>query len=250
MLPGALLLAGVNDTSHLAAFKPGEKATYRVQYHCGGLWMSAGEVTFSCEESTLNNRPVYHVVGYGETYKSYDWFYKVRDKYESYIEEQTLQPLKFIRDVNEGGYSIYNNVSFNQHTHKATSTNGTYTIPESTQDVLSGIYWARNIDFSKMSPGQKINMNMFIDDTTYAIYIKYDGTENLTTAAGTFNCIKFKPLLINGTMFKGGEKMTVWVTNDENRVPVRVESEIAVGSIAADLYKWEGLSHPMTAKIK
>lgn len=238
------------DTVKNTSFQPGEKVTYRIAYHYSSLWMSAGDATFKCEESTYNNKPVYHFTCYGSTYSSYDWFYKVRDKYESYTDETTALPIKFIRDVNEGGYIIYNNVTFDHVNKKATSTNGTYTIPLNTQDLISCIYWARNIDFTNKAVGDKIPFNLFIDDSTYALYVKYCGKEKITTTAGTFNCIKFKPLLINGNMFKGGEGMTVWVTDDLNHVPVRIESEIQVGAIAADAYKFEGLKNPMTAKVK
>lgn len=231
------------------AFKAGESITYKVMYNWNSLWLSAGEVNFSVQQASFNNRNCYHVVGFGETYKSYDWFFKVRDKYESYIDQETMQPLKFIRDVNEGGYTIYNNVTFKHTEGKATSTNGTFVVPSCIQDVLSVIYYARNIDFNKYKPNDTIPVTIFLDDKVWPLYVRYLGKEKMTTKLGTFNCIKFKPLLIEGTLFSGGEKMTVWVTDDKNKVPVRVESPIVVGSIKADMIKYENLRNPITSKV-
>jgi len=232
-----------------SAFSIGEKVRYKVIYNWHSLWLNAGEVTFSVNEGFCDNSPCYHMVGYGSTYKSYDWFYRVRDTYESFIDMESLQPLRFIRDVDENGYIIKQNVVFKHQENKAISAKGTYTIPDCIQDVLSAIYYARNLDFSKYKANDTIPVSLYLDDSVYAVYIRYLGKEVLNTQQGTFNCIKFRPLLIEGTLFKGGEKMTVWVTDDRNKLPVQVESPIIVGSVRAELYKYEGLRNPVEAKI-
>ncbi len=231
------------------AFNPGEKITYKVVYNWNSLWLNAGEVTFSVSDAVFGSDKVYHVMGEGSTYKSYDWFYKVRDTYESYINQQTMRPVKFIRNVYEGGYTIYNNVTFKHDEGKAISTSGTFNIPDCTQDVLSAVYYARNIDFNNHRVNDTIPLNLFLDDSLFHVYIRYLGKEQLKTSNGTFNCIKFKPLLINGTIFRGGEKMTVWVTDDENKIPVLVESPIVVGFIRAELHKYSGIRNPMRSKV-
>ena len=231
------------------AFGIGEKITYKVAYNLNSLWLNAGEVSFTVNEGFYNNTPCYHMIGSGSTYRSYDWFYKVRDTYESYIDMQTLQPLRFIRNVYEGGYTVNQNVVFKHSENKAVSTHGSYTIPDCIQDVLSAIYYARNIDFAMYRKYDTIPITLFLDDEVYPVYIRYLGKETLSTRRGKYNCIKFTPLLIEGTIFKGGEKMTVWVTDDNNKIPVRVESPIIIGSIAAELYKYSGLRSPLTAKV-
>jgi hypothetical protein len=231
------------------AFQPGEKVFYKVIYNWNSLWLNAGEVSFDVKEGVYGSSKVYHVVGEGSTYKSYDWFYKVRDTYETYIDQETMLPLKFVRDVNEGGFTIYNNVSFRHQEGKATSTNGTFDISACAQDVLSAIYYARNIDFNQYRPNDTIPVDIFLDDSLYHVYIRYLGKEKLETQAGDYQCIKFRPLLIKGTIFKGGEKMTVWVTDDGNKIPVLVESPIIVGFVRAELFKYSGLRHPVKAKI-
>jgi hypothetical protein len=231
------------------SFKAGESITFKVYYNLGKMYVGAGEATFKVSLERFANRDVFHVVGDGKTFRAYDWIFKVRDRYESYIDTATLQPLKFIRNVDEGGYKIYNNVVFNQAGHQAISTNGTFTVPPCVQDVISSIYYARNIDFSKYTPGDKIPFAMFLDDQVYNIYIRYLGTEEVNTKFGKFRAIKFKPLLIKGTIFEGGEKMTVWVSDDENKVPLRVESPISVGSIVVDMVAYSNLRYPFTSLL-
>ncbi|MBK7764352.1 MAG: DUF3108 domain-containing protein [Bacteroidetes bacterium] len=221
--------------------RSGETLHYKVYYTLAGAYLGAGEATFSNTLSTYNHKPVYHVKGVGRTYKSYDWFYKVRDVYESYIDTTTMLPVKFVRNVHEGNTQIYSQVLFKQQEKKAVSTNGSFDVPACVQDVLSAIYYARNIDFSKYKAGDKIPFSIFIDDQVFPIYIRYVGKEKLHTKYGDYQTIKFKPLLIDGTIFTGGENMTVWVTDDLNKLPVLIETPILVGSIKVYLKRYEGL---------
>src|ERR1044071_9457504 len=108
------------------AFGQGEKISYKVIYNWNSLWLNAGEASFEVSDGVYGSNKVYHIVGEGISYKSYDWFFKVRDTYESYVDKQTMQPLKFIRNVDEGGYKIYNNVTFKHEEHKAISTHGEF----------------------------------------------------------------------------------------------------------------------------
>jgi hypothetical protein len=237
---------GTKNTS----FKVGESITFRGYYHWGAMNIGAGEATFTTLFEKLNNKPVYHIIGDGKTYKKYDYFFKVRDKYETFIDTNTMLPIKFLRNVNEGGYKIFNQVLFNHSAKNAVSTNGVFKIPDCTQDVLSSVYYARNLNFKDLKIGDKIPFTMFIDDINYPLYIKYMGKEKIKTGLGLFNAIKFKPLLVAGTMFKGGEQMTVWVTDDANRIPLRIESAISVGDIRADAIKIVNARYPLTSMIK
>lgn len=231
------------------SFADGEHLYFKVWYNMGKIWVGAGEATFDAKMEQMNGRNVYHITGDGKTLKSYEWFYKVRDRYESYIDAATMLPVKFVRNVNEGGFKIYNNVTFNQQYGQAISTNGVFPTPKCVQDVLSAIYYARNIDYSKYQPGATIPFAMFLDDKVYNLYIRYVGKEQVETRYGTFNTIRIVPLLIEGTIFKGGEKMNVWVTDDNNHLPVRVDSPILVGSVKVDLMGFDKLRNPMTSLV-
>ncbi len=231
------------------SFKDGEKLSFKVYYNMGAIWVGAGLAEFNTKMEDYNGHKVFHITGDGKTLKSYEWFYKVRDRYETYIDAETMLPHKFIRNVNEGGFKIHNNVTFNQSLGRAVSTNGSFTVPKCIQDVLSAIYYARNIDYNKYKPGDKIPFSMFLDDEVFNLYIRYVGKEQITTKYGTFNAIKISPLLIDGTIFKGGEKMMVWVSDDNNHIPLRVDSPILVGSIKVDLMGYENLRNPFTSLL-
>jgi hypothetical protein len=239
-------LCGIKNT----AFKAGEKVSYTVYYAVAGIYVNAGTATFTNTLETMNNKPVYHIVGEGTTNSSYDWIYKVRDRYETYIDTSSLQTLKFIRNVNENGYKIYQNVTFNKTANTALTNTGVFNVPECVQDVVSSVFYSRNIDFSKLRPNDRIAFSMFLDNEVHDMYIRYLGRETVKTKYGKFNTIKFKPLLLKGTIFEGGEKMTVWVTDDENHIPVRIESPIVVGKVKIDMMSHENLRYPLDALIR
>ena len=231
------------------AFQAGESITYRVYYTLAGVYIAAGEATFTCSLEKLNDKPVYHVTGEGKTFSFYDNFFRVRDKYESFIDTSNLQPLKFIRSVNEGSFKKYENVSFNKTAHTAITTSGVFKTPGCIQDVLSSMYYARNIDFNNLKPNDTIPFSMFLDNQVYNLYIRYLGKEIVKTKYGKFRSIKFKPLLIKGTIFEGGEKMTVWVSDDPNHIPLRVESPISVGSVKVDMMDFRNRRSPLSSLI-
>lgn len=228
-------------------FKNTEFLNFRVYYTVAGIYMAAGEANFNVTLEKYNAKTVYHITGDGKTYSFYDNFFKVRDRYESFIDTSTLQPYKFIRNVYEGGYKKYEDVTFNQSANTAVSKDGVFKVPNCVQDVLSSIYYARNIDFNKYKPGDKIPFAMFLDNEVYNLYVRYLGKEEIKTKYGKFKAIRFKPLLIKGTIFEGGEKMEVWVSDDGNHIPLRVESPISVGSIKVDMMGYKNLRYPLSS---
>ena len=248
ILPGYLIAQNDICTIKNTSFKNNEQLVFRVYYNVGFVWINAGNVHFTTNLEDINGRKAYHITGDGKTAKSYI-FFKVNDKYETYIDKETMLPVRFVRNVNEGGFKINQDVSFNHKKGQAVSNKKTYSIPKCTQDVLSAIYFARNINYNNYKPGDKIPFNMFLDDKVYSLYIKYIGKEQIKTKMGTYNAIKISPLLIEGTIFKDGEKMTVWVSDDENHLPLRVDSPILVGSIKVDLMDYQNVRNPFSSMI-
>ncbi len=232
------------------SFNVEEEVVFTVYYAVAGIYVNAGNATFTSKLETMNNRPVYHITGEGKTNPSYDWIYKVRDKYETYIDTLSMQPIKFIRNVNEGGYKKYQNVTFNKTANTAVTTDGVFKVPACVQDVVSSMYYARNLDFSQLKPDDKIPFSMFLDNEVFNMYIRYLGKEEIKTKYGKFRALKLKPLLLQGQIFEGGENMTVWVTDDANHIPVRVESPLVVGKVKIDMMSHNNLRHPLTSLIK
>ncbi len=232
------------------AFKQGEKITYTVFYNVIGLYINAGNATFTTSIEQYNNNNVFHVVGEGATNSKYDWIFKVRDRYESYFNTNDLQPVKFIRNVNEGSFKMHEEVAFNQQTNTAITSQGVYKVPPKVQDVINAIYYARNIDYNSYKPGDKINFSMFLDNKVYNLYIKYLGKEVIKTRYGRYNAIKLSPQVITSTIFKDDDKMIMWVTDDSNHIPVRVESPIAVGTVKIDLKDYQNVKYPLSIIAK
>jgi hypothetical protein len=249
LIGSILLLFKGSIHAQEAAFGAGEKITYSVFYNVLGIYFHAGTATFTTYQERLNNNEVYHVVGEGATNSKYDWIFKVRDRYESYFDTDNLKPVKFIRNINEGNYKKYEEVTFNDRANTAVTNEGVFKVPGQVQDLISSLYYARNINYDRYKVGDAIPFNMFLDNEVYNMYIRYLGKEKVKTRVGTFDAIKLKPLLLKGRTFNGGEKMTIWVTNDANHIPVRVESPIAVGTVKVDLMQYKALKHPLSALV-
>lgn len=255
LIPLILLFTGAQPPSddfcaiRNTTFKNGESVSFVVYYSTLGAYIGAGDAVFKTSIESFAGRPVYHVVGEGKTYSFFDHFFRVRDRYESYFDTATLLPYKFIRNIDEGGYKKYNNVSFNHRTNTATSTNGVFRITDCIQDVVSAIYYARNINFNRYKPGDKIPFDIFLDDEVYHLYIRYLGKEKIKTRYGKFRAIKFKPLLLKGTIFEGGENMVAWLSDDPNRLLLRAESPIIVGSVKIDMMGYRNLRYPLSSLL-
>ena len=244
----------------ITAFGNSEKLSYHVSYNLGFLWFNAGEVYFKTDSVTKNNREVVHFESVGTTYPDYDWIFKVRDKYQSYVDKETYKPLLFERTVNEGNTYTYNKyvfdykrkkISFTYENKKIARYSDTINYTDCSFDPISLLYYCRNIDFSKVKENEKIPLTMYIDTVKYEVYIRYVGKETITTRSDeTYNCIKFRPMLVDGSIFKGGEEITVWVTDDENKIPIYVEAKIMVGAIKVYLFEAKGLIHPLNSLIE
>ena len=213
----------------------GESVNYTVYYKAAGIYVKAGSASFTTKVEKLNGRPVFHIVSEGRSNSSYDWIYKVRDFYETYIDTVTMQPIKFRRRVEEGSTKKSETILFNQSSNTVKTDSGTFKVPACVQDVLSMIYFARNVNFSQYKKNDKIPYSLFLENEVHNLYIRYMGKEEVKTKSGKYNAIRFKPLLVPGTLFNGGEEMTVWVTDDRRHVPVRIESPILIGSIQVHL---------------
>ncbi|PZP49156.1 MAG: DUF3108 domain-containing protein [Pseudopedobacter saltans] len=242
-----LKICGVTNNS----FVNGESITFNIFYSVMGLYVNAGTANFKTTEETLNGANVYHTVGTGWTNSKYDWIFKVRDRYESYYDRSTMLPIKFIRNVNEGKYQRSQTAVFD-HTNGnvLTQANKNITVPKCSFDIISALFNIRSVDFDKLAVNSKVVFDMYLDDEVYHMYLKYLGKETVETKLGTFKAIKVKPLLIKGNAFKGGEKMTAWISDDPNHIPVRIESDLSVGSIKVDLMQYSNLKTTLSSRLK
>ena len=227
------------------AYKRGETLKYLLHYG----WLDAGEILIEVKDEAKKfaNRSTLHVVGTGTSKGTFDWFFKVRDKYESYIDEELLVPWSFIRRVDEGGYIINQDYFFNHYKNKVDVGEGkTYDIPPNTQDMISAFYSARCFDFSGAKEGDVFTINSFVDKEIFELKIKYTGKETIKTHLGKFKCLKFSPVIQKGRVFKKEDDLKVWITDDKNHIPLRVQAELLIGSIKMDLTDYSGLANPIS----
>jgi len=241
------------------AFKTNELLEYKVVYNWGLVWLESGSSAFSVNSTIYNGKPAYFFKGQGGTFSKYDWFYKVNDVFEAIVDSVTFRPLKFTASINEGSKHDKHTYFFDNTRQRAYTiiTRGTKrpqvdtlkTAP-CTIDVLSAIYFARSLDYSQCRINDTIGMSLLIDGKVYPIFVRYLGKEKMEIEnLGKFNCVKFSPLLVEGSIFKKGEGMTVWVTDDANKLPVYIETPIIVGTVKVTLSKYRGLRFPESARI-
>ena len=230
----------------LGAFQVGEKLKYKVRYG----FINAADVTFQVNDAKkeFNGKRAFHYVASGKTTSSFDFFMRVRHRYDSYADQVELLPYQFTESVREGNYKRDGYANFDQKGNKVSASKGSFKVPDHTFDIISLYYFARCIDIRDMRVGEVIKMNYFLDDGTYPADIEYLGKETISTESGKFECIKFSPALQPGRVFRKDSRMYIWITNDANRIPVKVEVEILIGSVILELQSYEGLKNPMTAK--
>ncbi len=228
----------------MSAFKLGEKLEYKLHYGLVNAGIAKLEV--KPELKNANGRDIIHVVGDGYSTGTFDWFFKVRDRYETYIDKDALVPWLFVRRVREGGYKMDQNYKFNQYTKKVDNGEGkVFEISDNTHDMISAFYAARNLDFSTAKENDVFSVNSFVDNENFTVKIRYIGKETITTDLGKFKCIKFRPLVQRGRVFKHEEDLNVWITDDKNHIPLRAQAKILVGSIKMDLIKYENIANPI-----
>ncbi len=241
------------------AFRGGEEVVYNAYYNWGFIWVNAGTVTFSVEDTVYNNDPAYFISAYGRTYKSYDFLYKVRDSFEVFVDTLSLRPFEYDRVNIEGSSFSHHHYIFDSkdsviHTsiskdHKPFK-DSLLRWKDCSFDLLSMVYKARNIDFDRYLPGDRIPIRMIVDGKIYDLYVTYKGRDTIKNREGRkFRCFVFSPLLVEGTIFTSGEGMTVWVTDDKNRIPIVVKAKILIGSVKAMFVSAKGLRHPMESEI-
>lgn len=230
------------------AFKEGEILTYRLHY---GI-IDAGVAVLEVKPEVMDvaGRKVYHIVGNGYSKGSFDWFFRVRDRYETYMDKDAMLPWMFVRRVNEGGYIINEDYKFNHYTNKVdVGREDKVDVPQGTQDMISAFYAARNLDLSNAKEGDVFTINSIVDKELFPLKIRYVGKEKIDCDLGTFNCVKFRPIVQKGRVFKKEEDLNVWITDDKNHVPLRAQAKLMVGSVKLDIVSAKNLANP-TSEVK
>ena len=235
------------------AFVCGEKLTFRVAYHSsltGSIPAGRATLEVKDENKIFNNRNTYHVVAEGKTSGIIEVFYKLVDRYESYFDQEAFIPWQYSRYTRENTYKKDDLVTFRHADKLAVTLNKILKVPANIQDPVSAFYFARTLDVSQLEIGGIIDIPFYLDDSVYRIPIIFKGRETVKTKLGKINCLVFMPGVVKGYAFSNPYPLTLWVSDDANRLPVLIESELSVGSARVELISYSGLANPFTAIIQ
>jgi hypothetical protein len=238
-----------------STFQPGEELVYKIYYNLNFVWIPAGEVTFKITDEGSS----YHMTAKGRTYSSYEWFYKVRDNYDTWVDKNTMLPTISIREINENRYQLYDKVVYDQTGRKATyergknknniTSRGVVNLNECMHDVLSIVYYSRTFDYANAQKGQEFPVKVMLDEEIYPLKYKLVGREEKKVKdIGKWSTLKFTPQLVAGNVFNENAQMKIWASDDANKIPLMIESPVAVGSVKVVLKMANGLKYNMSAK--
>jgi hypothetical protein len=227
-------------------FKSGEWLRYKMSY---SGFLRAGTAILEIKEKEYNGKKVFYTKGSGWTSGPVKWFFEVDDLYESYFDKETIKPYLFKRKIDEGGYKKHRITSFNYDSKKAyiqdfTLQTDTSVAFSNVQDMMSSFYFLRSTDTKDLKIGDEIKLDMFMDSQVYPFKLRFLGREVLKTKFGKVNSLIFRPLVQSGRIFKAQESVTIWITDDANKIPIKMMASLAVGSLRAELEEYKGLANP------
>ena len=225
------------------AFQIGEELKYKLRYG----FLTAAEANLKVESTDVKfeGEEVFHLIAEGKTSGAFNVLYRVRNRYDSYISKIRLSPFLYTENIHESSYRRTDKARFYQDQHKVVSKKGTFKGDGQTFDLVSAYYFARNLDLTKVKYGDKFVMDYFLDDGVTKLDIQYVGKEKVETALGSFNCLKFSPTIQPGRIFRKDSKLFLWITDDGNRIPVKAQVELLVGSVTMELADASGLKYPL-----
>ncbi|MCF8432311.1 MAG: DUF3108 domain-containing protein, partial [Melioribacteraceae bacterium] len=221
------------------AFTVGEKLTFDVKYG----FVTAGIAEMAIPKiKKISGREAYNITFRVNTIPGFDPFFKVRDRYETYVDVEGIFPWRFEQHVREGNYKKDFAAFFDQRRGTAKTSQGSYEIPLYVNDIMSAFYFTRILDFSKSKKGDRFHLENFYNDKVYPLDVLYHGKETIEVEAGKFDCIIVEPLVVEGGLFKSEGNILIWLSDDENKIPVKVKTKVLIGSIDAELTAYEGLA--------
>ena len=244
------------------AFQSGETMEFVLHYKWGSINADVGHASVCLDAVDFNGQKAFCCSAVGKTTKMFDLFFKVREDFRSWFTRDGLRPLKFTRDTYEGGYQARNtylydwnpsdpHIDADVYTSSLGQMSMTLPLTPCTFDLPALFFFARNMDVDNVEPGKRYPMTFAIDDEVFNVYFILYGRETIKVKGlGTVNTIKFAAKLLEGEVFKGEEDMMIWISDDENRLPVYFEAPLLVGAAAGRMSGYGGLKYPFTSLIK
>jgi hypothetical protein len=245
-LSSASLFAQIGKNALInPVFESGEELNYTIRYG----FIKGGEASLKVVSTheDFKGKSSVHFLATGRTSGGLDIFYKVRNQYDSFIDPVTFLPYAYVENIRENSYTRSGTTYFDYIKREATNKKGFHPITEYTRDILSSYYFARSMDISGLKMGEKVTFYYFLEDGVYPLDIVYLGKEKVNTSLGHFNCLKYSPSIEPGRIFRKDSKMYLWITDDENRIPIKAKADILVGSIILELKDYKNILKPLVA---
>ncbi len=230
------------------AFEVGERLTFDIDYG----FITAGKAVMSIPGyQYINGRPTLDTRVEAMSSPTFDWVFRVRDRYETFLDVDGLFPWRFEQHVREGHYSKDYEATFDPENETASTSNGhLYKTPEYVHDIVSAFYYIRTLDLTHARRGDVIHLENFFDGQVHPLDVRVLGHQQVETAVGTFECCVIEPMVVKGGLFKSNGSIKIWLTDDNDHIPVKMSSKILIGSIEAKLVKYEGVRSPLTSKVE
>jgi hypothetical protein len=247
---------------YVCAFQPGAHAQQALQQKAFGVgerlvfdvgygFITAGEAVMSIPGiETVAGKECYKVMFTVRTTRTFDFFFEVRDRYETYLDVAGIFPRRFEQHIKEGSYKRDFSAQFDQENGIARTTEGNFPIPLYVHDIMSAFYFARTIDYSKKRIGDRVQLQNFYKDKTFPLEVKFLGRQKIKVDAGEFNCIIVEPMVKEGGLFKAEGRILIWLSDDDLKIPVKVSTKVPIGSIDSELREYSGLRGELKAKVK
>lgn len=225
-------------------FSLGEQIKYKVHY--GFVYAGEAIMTIDNNFSTVNEKPCYNILVEGNSIGMFDFFLRIRDTWGTQIDTAAIIPHQFFMKIAEGKYRKHEIIDFEQeeqmvkvkkyHTKQEFwKPIETHEVPEKIQDIVSSYYYLRTLDFQKMNFGDTISINVFFEDEVFDFNIRYVGIEKVKTKIGTYEALVLSPIMPENSLFDGENSIKVWLTNDQNKIPLKVKANMFVGAVEVDI---------------
>ena len=246
-----ILILGSNSAFSQDKFVPlpfqiGEQFNFSIEF---GVFQAAlATVTVKPTDKKINGKQVYWISGKGETTGAFDFFIKIRNNYDSYIDTETLLPHLYVEDVREGSYKRQGFLKFNRKNNTVTNKDSVFNVEPGVHDIISAFFYARTVRLDTANNVDSVYVvNCFLGKEQFPVGFKFLGTKNMKTKWGLINCMMFRPIIQSGGTFSENEDAILYVTNDYNRMPIKAKIDLVVGSLELNLIDYGGLKHPMTS---
>ena len=243
----------INIRKESLSYSPGERLSYRVHY---GL-INAGEAKIEIHDKlfVVNDKVCIKAVCTGKTTGAFDLMMRVKDSWGSYVDTNSHAPQKGFRDIQEGKYRLKEATSFDYVNNAVTveretdkKSSAVFKTLSDTKDIVSGFFYLRNLNFNNMRIGDTIAIHAFLEDKMYDFKVKYSGKGVVETKFGDIKCLKLNPIMEKNGLFEDGNSIRLWLSDDKNKIPVRIEADMFVGQVAMDLKEYKGLKYPIEFK--